>query len=164
MNPTYLTYGFGTIALLAGLLLTTRRSARSAAFALCVLLLAVGGLCFVLAAPLAGAAMILLGAGATVAVFLVAEPMGIPRRGKHGMAWLPLVCAVALGAWLYPVLHLLRAPMPAHGANLSAANNLTDLVPFLYALYLIPLELLAATLVVAMVAIATAKQEGDGEA
>ncbi len=160
MSQTYMIYLFGGVTLLGGLVVVTRKNTRTAALALCGMLLAVGAICFVLYAPLAGAAIMLLGAGASVAALLTAGAPGVSSH-RRGMAWSTLIVVVALGWWLAPVLSFMRSQIPARSANLSAANNLTDLSPFFYALYLVPLELLAATLVVVILAFATATTGED---
>lgn len=162
MNQAYLMYLFGGVALLGAVLITVAKNARLAAAALSAVLLAVGAIGYVLAAPLAGSAMMLLGAGATAAALLVAASAGFtaPRRG---FAILPVLGVLVLGAWLYPVTQLLWAQMPRRGGAPSASQNLLEISPFLFALYLLPLEMLGATLVVAILTVATAPGAEDAE-
>lgn len=154
MNATFALWA-GSLALISALLVVTRASVVHALIWLLVTLLSLSASFFALGASFAGAAQILIYAGAILAVFVFvvmtvdASPKALEQeRARLGRAWVPPALVAALV--LVPLFAWRGAPGADTAAPMGAAVSATDLGMLLFGPWAAVVEIASGLLLAAL--------------
>lgn len=150
-------YFFGGVAVLASILVVTRRNPVHSAVFLITALLATAGIYLLQGAEFLFATQIILYVGGIMVLFifvimLVDIDMALRRVQFTRQRWVALLLALGLGAQVALTIWLGRDALPLPEAQPAAAKGNTELIgEVLFQKYMLPFEIASILLLVAMI-------------
>jgi NADH-quinone oxidoreductase subunit J len=147
---------FSIAMLLCGVLVVANRNPVNSAMCLVLLFVFMAGLFLLLEAIFLAVIQILVYAGAVMVLFLfVIMLLDIKATERRRLKWLGLIGGLAVaGAFVWELAKILAEPVkPLADSTMAFPAGLTDVVKPLFTNYMLPFEVTALLLLVAMVGV-----------